>query len=66
MIDPHSETWHAVMKWAEAQEYQALCQLRQPGLAQEDTEFIRGRLGALDDLRGLVASRPTIATPIMT
>jgi len=66
MIDPHSETWHAVNEWIEFQETLALNQLRQPGLSMENTESIRGRLGALDDLRGLVALRPTSAVPIMT
>ncbi|MCL7941213.1 hypothetical protein M8009_13045 [Halomonas sp. ATCH28] len=63
-IDPRSDTWKAVLEWAQAQRDEAI-----EGLIQDhDSEQQRGRIGALDDLVALAAPDdvPTVVADTYT
>lgn len=67
MIDINSETWKAIMEWSKREEEYALHNVRVSGLAIEDTEYLRGRLAVLADLRTLADEKPTSqAAPLIT
>jgi hypothetical protein len=49
-IDPHSATWAAVVKHAEAAIKQAHRELERPGVTAMATELERGKIAALRDV----------------
>lgn len=67
MIDKQSETWRHVEEWSKREREICRDQLEQPGLEPGDTEFVRGRIAALNELRNLVAEKPAIrSAPVIT
>jgi hypothetical protein len=63
-IDSRSDTWKAVLEWAQAQRDEAI-----EGLIHDhDSEQQRGRIGALDDLVALAApdDAPTVVADTYT
>jgi hypothetical protein len=60
MVDPHSQTWLAVLEAARQQMHIARVRLEKPGLSPVDTEFERGRIAALTALVGIAEPLPKI------
>ena len=48
-----SDTWQSILKWAQEREAVALGVLRAPSTDERETQFIRGRLAILRELREL-------------
>lgn len=63
MIDPDSDTWRAVIAALTASETRLLNVLRRPNVDALDTQFIRGQLAALAEVRLLAAPNPEVAIP---
>lgn len=62
-IDPHSETWAAVKKFAETEIEFARNRLERQGADPLTTEYERGRIKTLRDLLALATPRPEIRVP---
>ncbi len=63
MIDPDSDTWRTVHAALTASETRLLNVLRRPNVDALDTQFIRGQLAALAEVRLLAAPNPEVAIP---
>jgi hypothetical protein len=50
MIDRHSKTWEIVSMQAENMLDAAMDNICQPGLSQDRTEFLRGRISVLNEI----------------
>ena len=58
MIDVKSETWEDVVEHASKQIERSSQALLQRGMSQNDSEFYRGRIDALQELVDLVKVKP--------
>lgn len=63
MIDPDSDTWRAVSAAIGASESRLLKVLQRPNVDALETQFIRGQLAALADVRLLAAPAFAVAIP---
>jgi hypothetical protein len=64
MIDPDSDTWRAVSAALTASEARLLKVIQRPNVEALDTQFIRGQLAALTEVRALANPATEIALPI--
>ncbi len=54
MIDRHSNAWRETAKWAEAELSGGRTRLEEPGLDNNETQYLRGRIRTLVMLLALV------------
>ena len=64
MIDPDSDTWRTVSAALTASEARLLKVIQRPNVDALDTQFIRGQLAALTEVRALAHPATEIALPI--
>lgn len=68
MINIHSETWNLVSAWAEEKIAYAVRDLKNTATDERQTNILRGRIEALEQLLALpqkqVAQKPTYTTGI--
>lgn len=64
VIETHSVTWRAVASWIEAEMAKARANLERSGTPERESDELRGRLKALNDLLGLAKPKPEI--PVIT
>lgn len=64
MIDPDSDTWRTVSAALTASETRLIKVLQRPNVEALETQFIRGQLAALADVRALAHPATEIALPI--
>lgn len=57
-VDPHSDTWRALLAFVEPELARLRTALEQPGLDVAVTENIRGQIMALNGVLSLTQSRP--------
>lgn len=64
MIDPDSDTWRAVIAALTASETRLIRVLKRPNVEMLDTQFIRGQLAALAEVRALANPATATALPL--
>jgi len=60
VIEPASETWKEIVKWAEANRLNATMRLCAHGTGMEETEYQRGRASVLNELLALTKPQPDL------
>jgi len=64
VIDPDSDTWRAVIVALTASETRLIKVLQRPNVEVLETQFIRGQLASLAEVRALAHPATEIALPL--